>query len=117
MSIFHCRTIHSRLNNLQDRALRLVRKVSDTTTVTTHKHSLQLLLTEVFKAKKDLGPSFMRNIFTERDSYYNLGSENHFLLPKANTTIYGIDSIYGPHCQMNLKILTNFLSSRGKINN
>ena len=62
----------------------------------------------------------MGNIFTERDSYSSLRSENHLLLPKANTMIYGIDNINtdtiscGPHCRMKLKILPNSLSSNGK---
>ena len=79
-------------------------------------------MAEICKTKDNLNQSFMNNIFTERDSYYNLRSANHLVLPKGNATTLGIDCvkyrgyICGPYCKMKLKILTHFLSSRGKLN-
>ena len=79
-------------------------------------------MTEILKTKKNLNPSLMRNIFTERDSYYSLRSENHLLLPKANTMIYCIDNIQNRGCLLwsslpnEIKILTHSLSTNGKYN-
>ena len=50
-------------------------------------------MAEIFKTKNNLNPTFMKNIFTERDVQYNLRSENHLQLPNIRTAKYGIENI------------------------
>ena len=48
---------------------------------------------EIYKTKHSLNPTFMRDVFTERNSQYNLRSENHLQLPVAKATICGLENI------------------------
>ena len=98
--MFHDRATNSKLNRIQERALRMVCKDSEsgladlkTKYGTIHQHNLQLLMIEIFKTKNNLNPKFMKKILTERDIQYNLRNENHLGLPKVNTTSYGIENI------------------------
>ena len=50
-------------------------------------------MVEIFKATSKLNPTFMKNIFTDRDVQYNLKSRNHLQLPNIRTIIYGIENI------------------------
>ena len=98
--IFHNRVLKSKLILIQERALRLVCKGSETEyekliqkTLTAHQHNLQLLMIELYKTKHSLNPKFTRNIFTERHNRYNLKNENHLRMPIAKTTTYRLESI------------------------
>ena len=77
-------------------------------------------MNEIFRTKKNLHPFFMQNIFMESESYYSLRSDNHLPLKIqlhiAKITLNVEVIFYGPHCQIKLKILTHFLSSRGELN-
>ena len=66
--------------------------------LTTHQRNLQLLMTEIFKTKNDLNPTFMKDIFAERDNYYSLRNINHLQLPKVRTTIYSTENIQYRGC-------------------
>ena len=75
--------------------VRLVCKGSETEyeklmkkTFTIHQHNLQLLMIEVYKTKHNLNPTFMRDVFTERNNQYNLRSENHLQLPVAEKQLH-----------------------------
>ena len=61
--------------------------------VSIHVKNLQLLTTDIHKTKSGLSPTFMKNIFTDRNTGYNLrhGNDSQFL--KVHTTIYGIEII------------------------
>ena len=103
--MFHDRVLNSKINRIQERALRLVCKGSDTefeklmkNTLTTHQHNLQLLMIEIYKTKNNLNPSIMRDVFTEKENRYKLRSENHLQLPMAKTTTYGIENIQYRGC-------------------
>ena len=82
--MFHDRVLNSKLNIIQERALRLVCKGSEIEcenlikrTLTTHQQNLQLLIIEIYKTKHCLNPTFMREVFAERNNQYNLRNENH----------------------------------------
>ena len=97
--MFHERVSYSKLNLIQERALRLVCKGNETecknlmkSTLTTHQHNLQLLMIEIYKTKHSLNPIFVRNVFAEKNNQHNLRSENHLRLPVAKTT-YGLENI------------------------
>ena len=103
--MFHGRTINSKVNNIRERALRIAYKdngndfVNNVNSfVTTHKRNLQLLMIEIFKTKNDLNPTFMRDIFAERKSYYSLHNANHLQPPKVRTKIYGTENIQHRRC-------------------
>ena len=94
------RTINNKVNKIRERALRIVCKDSENdfvnnvnSSVTSHKRNLQLLMIEIFKTKNDLSPTFMKDIFAERDSYYSLRNASHLQLPKVRTPIYGTETI------------------------
>ena len=83
--MFHDRVVNSKLNINKERALRLVSKGSETEceklmnkTVDTHQNHLQLLMIEIYKTKHSLNPTFIRDVFTERNNQYSLRNENYF---------------------------------------
>ena len=106
--LFHDRATNSKLNRIHERALRLVCKDSKSELEklkkkygTIHQHNLQLLMIEIFKTKNSLNPTFMKNIFTERNIPYSLRSENHLRLPKViKTTTHGIENIQYRGCHL-----------------
>ena len=61
--------------------------------VSIHVKNLQLLMTEIYKTKAGLSPPFTKDIFTERNTGYNLRYGNDSQLPKVHTTTYGIETI------------------------
>ena len=54
---------------------------------------LQLLVTEIYKTRSGLSPPFMKDIFAERNTGYDLRHSNDSQLPKVHTTTYGIATI------------------------
>ena len=98
--MFHDRVLNLKLNLIQERALRLVCKGSEieceklmNKTLTTRHNNLQLLMIEIYKMKHSLDPTFMRDVFAERNSQYNLRNENHLQLPVAKATICRLENI------------------------
>ena len=55
--------------------------------------NLQLVMIEIYKTKHSLNPTFMRDVFAERNNQHNLRNENHLRLPVAKTTTYGLETI------------------------
>ena len=105
--MFHDRASNSKLNRIHERALRLVCNDSESELKklkkeygNIHHHNLQLLMIEIFKTKNNLNPTFMKNIFTERNIQYSLRSENHLWLPIAKTTTYGTENIQYKGCHL-----------------
>ena len=98
--MFHDRVLNSKLNLIQERALRLVCKGSETEyenlmkrTLTTYQHNLQLLMIEIYKTKHSLNPTVMRGVLAERNDQHNLRNENNLRLPVAKTATYGLETI------------------------
>ena len=61
--------------------------------VSIHVKNLKLLMSEIYKTRSDLNPPFMKDIFAERNTGYNLRYGNDSQLPKVHTTAYGIETI------------------------
>ena len=71
--MFHSRTLNDGINKIHERALRLVYKnetffsfddiLKRNKSVTIHQKNLQLLATEIYKTKNDLGPKIMKDTF------------------------------------------------------
>ena len=100
--MFCDRTLNNKVNRVHERALRITYKDmrSDFDTmllrdnaVPIHIKNLQLLMTEIYKTKWELNPTFMREIFVEKHSTYGLRSCHNLLLPQARTACYGLDDI------------------------
>ena len=60
--------------------------------VPVHIRNLQLLMTEVYKTKWELNPSFMREIFVEKRSPYGLRGCHDLLLPQVRTACNGLET-------------------------
>ena len=100
--MFCDRTLNQRINHVHERALRIAQKdykhdfgflLEQTNSVPIHIRNLQLLMTEIFKTKFDLNPTFMKEIFMQRNIDYNLRHGNDAQLPKVRTTSFGIETI------------------------
>ena len=62
--------------------------------VTVHQWNLQFLANEIFKAKNDLSPEIMKEVFEFKEPSYSLRSqENYFVRSNVKTTHCGIQSI------------------------
>ena len=69
--MFHSRTLNNRINKIHEKALRLVFKnetfssfdnlLKRDKSVSIHQKNLQILATEIYKTKNDLGPKIMKN--------------------------------------------------------
>ena len=100
--MLYCLKTDCKINRIHERALRLAYKDNVSTfeqllaknnSVTTHKTNLQLFMTEIFKAKSELNPDFMTDIFKERSVSYSLWKSSHTLLPVVRTTTYDIETV------------------------
>ena len=98
--MFHDRSVNKKIQ-IHERALRIAYKDSysnfeellrKANSGTIHHKYLQLLATEIFKTHKNLNPSFMNQIYMEKDAPYTLRSGRNISAPKPNTTGYGIEN-------------------------
>ena len=111
--MFCDRTLNNKVNRIHERALRITYKDMrsdfdhsfDTmllrdNAVPIHIRNLQLLMTEIYKTKWELNPSFMKEIFVEKHSPYGLRSCHNLLLPQVRTTCYGLETISFLGCRL-----------------
>ena len=111
--MFCDRTLNNKINRIHERAflgaLRIAYKdmTSDYDTmllrdnaVPIHIRNLQLLMTEVYKTKWELNPSFMKEIFVEKRSPYGLRGCHDLLLPQMRTTCNGLETISFRGCRL-----------------
>ena len=83
--MFHNRSLHNRINRLQERALSLMYKgttdsvvelLEKENTFTIHQRNIKKLTIEIFKVKHKEAPKLMCERFQETEHPYNLGN-NH----------------------------------------
>ena len=100
--MFHSRTLNNRINRLHERALRLAYKDSKSTfeelldldkSFTIHHRNLQELVTEIFKVKNNLSPSFMKSVFPDSLNPYNLRNGPEFKTSNIHTVANGSETI------------------------
>ena len=98
----HSRTIHSLINNIDERALRMVYKNDDSSFVTLleqsgpvsiHHRNLQSLAIEIYKVLNNLSSPLMSDLFKLKKTTYNLRNTNALSSTNTKTTNYGIHSI------------------------
>ena len=100
--MFCNRHLNNKINHIHKKALSIAYKdsVSDFDALLTrdnsmsiHKRNLQLLMTEIFKTKSNIAPSFMTEIFIEKNHAHLLRNKSLLQMPKARTVQFGIESI------------------------
>ena len=100
--MFHSRTLNSRINNLHERALRLVYKdqissfeqlLQRDKSFCIHDRNLQKLAIEMYKVKHNLSPSFMQSIFPSTNKIYYLRNNPEFKTENIRTTHYGSETL------------------------
>ena len=96
--IFHSRILNNKINKLHERALRLEYKKENLTfqdlleldnSVTVHQKNLQKLATEMYKAKNNLSPLPMQDLFNEQVTTHDIRSKRYCDIPKTRTVCYG----------------------------
>ena len=92
----------NKIDEIHVRALGIVYKDSNSniqkllgksTSVSVHQKSLQLFLVEIYNTVQNFNPAFMTQLFEKKDGPYSFRENNSLALPKAKTTLYGIDNI------------------------
>ena len=92
--MFHSRQLNQKINKIQERALRITYKDTESTfsellqqdsAVTIHTKNLQILMTEMYKTRNGLNHSFMQEIFCDNTTYYNLRNNNEFFQPRVRS--------------------------------
>ena len=130
--IFHSRALNNRINRLHERALRLVYKDNTSSfeelldkdgSFSIHDRALQKLAIELFKAKHDLSPPFMQEIFPLSENKYDLRLNMEFKSHNVKTVYHGTDTIafQGPKiwCRVpdDIKNSNDLLEFKRKIRN
>ena len=91
--MFYDTTLHYIINHIHERALRFAYKDYQTgvgslleqrNLVSNQAKSLQLLITEIYKTRSGLSPPFMKGIFADRNTAYNLRHGNGSQLPQVH---------------------------------
>ena len=100
--MFHSRTLNNRINNLHERALRIVYKnkhlsfeelLRKDNSFSIHNRNLQKLAVEMYKVKNDLSPTLLKEVFPIRNISYNLRNRNPFLSRNVRSVNNGTESI------------------------
>ena len=99
----HNRGLNNSINNLHERALRIVcqdRKsdfetlLKNNKSVAIHVRKLHYLITEVYKVKNNISPEIMRDIFHfQENKNYNLRSDTHLASRNMRTTLFGKETV------------------------
>ena len=99
--MFCDREMNNRINRIHEKSLRLAYDEYDSScrtllekdnSTSIHDKNLQLLLTKIYKTLHNHNPSFMFQIFPERNTCYNLRNISRISLSKPKSNCYGIES-------------------------
>ena len=97
----HSRNLNNRINDIHERALRLVYKdytgsfdelVLKDNSFKIHRRNLQKLAIEIFKVKLGIAPEIIKNFFPIIENPYDLGNETKFKSRNVYTVRYGIET-------------------------
>ena len=100
--MFHNRTLNNKINKLHERALRLVYDNENLTlqellqmdnSMSIHHRNLQKLATEMYKAKNNLSPIPVQNIFKEHIDTHDLRNNRCWEVAKVRTVQHGTETI------------------------
>ena len=99
--MFCDRYLNNKINHIHKKALRIAYKddvfdfdtlLTRDNSVSVHKRNLQLLMTEIYKTKSNITPSFMTEIFIEKNPPYHLRSSNILQMPNRGGSSPRVDS-------------------------
>ena len=100
--MFHNRSLNTRINNLHERALRIVYRdntspfdslLEKDNSIRIHHRNLQILATEIFKWKLGESPEIMNGIFELNNQPYNLRNKTELKRRCVKTVHYGTETI------------------------
>ena len=100
--MFHSRKLNNRINNIHERALRIVYRDYESTfqqllkqnkSVSIHQRNLQILATEIFKTKNGLNPVIMEDVFKFKNLTYNFRNAETLNRSNINSVKYGTETI------------------------
>ena len=100
--MFHSREMNNKINKLHERALRVVYKNYDITfeqllekdkSVTIHDKNLQKLAVEMYKAKHNLSPVPVQDLFNLQDVPYELRNKRCWQVPLVQNVNSGTESL------------------------
>ena len=101
--MFHSRKLNHRINSIHERALRVtyqdyqsafLQLLQKDNSVTIHRRNLQVFAAEIFKAKNNISPEIMKEVFESKEGSFSLRSKgNYFVRGNVKTTHYSIQSI------------------------
>jgi len=101
--MFHDRNLNNKINNLHERALRMVYRNDVLTfdellridnSVTIHHRNIHSLAIELYKSKNNLSPDIIKEVFLNREYQGpNLRSQMDFYAPLVKTVYKGEDSL------------------------
>ena len=101
--MFHSRKLNQHINSIHETAVSVTYQNYKSTflqllqkdnSVAIHQRNLQVLATEIFRAKNDLSPEIMKKVFELKEPSYSLYLKgNYFVRGNVKTTHYGIQSI------------------------
>ena len=82
--MFHGKQLNQNINKIQERALRITYKDTEFSLsdllqkdcAVNHTNNLEILMTEVYKTRNGLNPSFMQDVFQENTTNYHLRNNN-----------------------------------------
>ena len=105
--MFHSRKTSKRINQLHERALRLIYNNYELTfeelldkdgSFCVHHYNIQTLAIELYKVYNNLSESIFSDLLTRNTNNYNLRTTSDFLIPQINTVLKGSNSIryFGP---------------------
>ena len=106
--MFHDRSMHHKINKVHERALRIVYQDNTSSfeellikdkSFKVHHRNIKCLALELYKAKHDISPLVMKNLFVPKNSTKdNLRSQSNFSIPSVKTVHCGHDSLkyFGP---------------------
>ena len=100
--MFHSRKLNNRINNIDERALRIVYRDYESTfqqflkqnkSVSIHQRNLQILATEIFKTKNGLRPVIMDDVFNFKNLAYNFQNAESLNRSNVSCVKYGTETI------------------------
>ena len=103
------RTMNNKINRTHEKELRIAsqNKIADfnallleVNSISIHKRNFQVLMIEVYKTVQNINPSFVKEIFVQKDITHNLRSNLPMCIPKMRTTSYGVESLYFLGCKL-----------------
>ena len=99
----HSRTTNNRIDKIHEKTFRLVYKdeknlslddlLKKDKSASIHQRNLKILATEIYKARNDLGPEIIKDIFHSVQKTYNLRNDSTLQRRRNRRVYFGTESI------------------------